>query len=68
MILSQNHACSAYVTDWLEAFGIDGDATRDAVERALKDCEAIGLDSDEAADRTIVNFLLSAAEPVRLAA
>jgi hypothetical protein len=68
MILSQHHACSAYVTDWLEAFGIDGEETRDAVELALTDCEAIGLGVDEAADRTIVSFLLVAGEPARLAA
>ena len=68
MILSQHHACSAYVTDWLEAFGIDGDETADAVELALTDCEAVGLGIDEAADRTIANFLLAAEEPARLAA
>ena len=68
MILSQHHACSAYVTDWLEAFGIDGDETRDAVDLALTGCEAVGLGVDEAADRTIVGFLLSAGEPARLAA
>jgi len=68
MILSQHHACSAYVTDWLEAFGIDSHETRDAVELALTDCEAVGLGADEAADRTILTFLLDAGEPVRLAA
>ncbi|MFO0994440.1 MAG: hypothetical protein U1E67_21205 [Hyphomicrobiales bacterium] len=68
MILSQHHACSAYVTDWLEAFGIAGDETSDAVDLALTDCEAVGLGIDEAADRTITNFLLSAVEPARLAA
>ena len=68
MILFQHHACSAYVTGWLEAFGIDGEETRDAVELALTDCEAVGFDADEAADRTILSFLLDAGEPARLAA
>ena len=68
MILSQHHACSAYVADWLEALGIDGDETRDAVELVLTDCETVGLGVDEAADRTILTFLLDADEPLRLAA
>jgi len=68
MILTQHYACSAYVTDWLEALGVDGHETRDAVELALTDCEAVGLDVDAAADRTILNFLLDAQEPARLAA
>lgn len=68
MILTQHHACSAYVTDWLEALGIDGQEASDAVELALTGCEAVGLGVDEAADRTIVSFLLVAGEPARLAA
>ena len=68
MILTQHHACSAYVTDWLEAFGIDSEETRHAVELVLSDCEAVGLGADEAADHTIVSFLLDAGEPARLAA
>jgi len=68
MILSRHHACSAYVTDWLEALGIDGDATRDVIDRKLTDYETVGLGSDEAADRAIVSCLLDAHEPVRLAA
>lgn len=68
MILAQHHACSAYVTDWLEALGIDGHETCDAVELALTDCEAVGLSADEAADRTILSFLLDSHEPARLAA
>jgi hypothetical protein len=68
MILSQHHACSAYVTDWLEAFGIDGEETRELVDRSLTDCQAVGLDIYEAADRTIVSFLLDAGELARLAA
>jgi hypothetical protein len=68
MILSQHHACSAYVTEWLEAFGIDGEETRDAVELVLSDCEAVGIGADEAADRTILTFLLDAGEQARLAA
>lgn len=68
MILTQHHACSAYVTDWLEALGVDCHEVRDAVELVLADCEAVGLGADEAADRTIVSFLLDAGEPARLAA
>lgn len=68
MNLTQHHACSAYVTDWLEALGIDGDETRDVVELALADCEAFGMGADEAADRTILSFLLDEREPARLAA
>jgi hypothetical protein len=68
MILSEHHACSAYVSDWLEAFGIDSDATRDAIDRKLTNYETVGLGSDEAADRAIVTFVLNAEEPLRLAA
>ena len=68
MILSRHHACSAYVTDWLEAFGIYGDDVLEVVDRSLTDCEVAGLAVDEATDRTIVSFLLYTAEPARLAA
>ncbi len=68
MILSRHHACSDYVSDWLEAFGIAGEETHDAVELALTDCEAVGLGADEAADHTILTFLLDAGQPVKLAA
>lgn len=68
MILSRHHACSAYVSDWLEAFGIDGDTARDAIDRTLTDYALVGLGSEEAADRAILTFLLDADQPVRLAA
>ena len=68
MILSRHHACSAYVTEWLEAFGIDGDEMCHAIDRRLTSYETIGLGADEAADQTILTFLLKAGEPARLAA
>ena len=68
MILPQHHACSAYVSDWLEAFGLDSDDAREVIDRRLSGYEAAGLGADEAADRAIVSFLLDAEEPLRLAA
>ena len=68
MIHTQHHACSAYVSDWLEAFGLDRDETREAIDRTLSDCQSIGIGSDEAADHTILALLLRADESLQLAA
>jgi hypothetical protein len=68
MIPSRHHACSAYVTEWLEAFGLDGDDMCQAIDRRLTNFETIGLGADEAAEQTILTFLLKAGEPARLAA